>query len=114
MKVFKCSTQDADRESSPSRVTLETWYVRFDESEKARDASARVAFGVYHKLGMLLRALLAASRALPAYSLLRRTSDTHSRTSYASEALVLLNDLFVTFIRLVYYSVYGSTLQSFD
>ncbi|CAF0864165.1 unnamed protein product [Adineta ricciae] len=53
-------------------ITLETWCISFDDS--VSDSSQRVRFNIYNRMSIVLRSLLACTRATPTYQLSRKQS----------------------------------------
>ncbi|CAF4216929.1 unnamed protein product [Rotaria socialis] len=53
-------------------ITLETWCISFDDS--VSDPTQRVRFSVYNRMSIVLRSLLACTRATPTYQLSRKQS----------------------------------------
>ncbi|UJR35490.1 hypothetical protein I4U23_028244 [Adineta vaga] len=53
-------------------ITLETWCISFDDS--VSDPAQRVRFNIYNRMSIVLRSLLACTRATPTYQLSRKQS----------------------------------------
>jgi autophagy-related protein 13 len=53
-------------------ITLETWCISFDDS--ISDPSQRVKWNIYNRMSIVLRSLLACTRATPTYQLSRKQS----------------------------------------
>jgi len=60
------------RTADGDTVPLETWCISFDDS--TTDSSQRIRWNIYNRMSIVLRSLLACTRATPTYQLSRKQS----------------------------------------